>query len=81
MFLFKASISRFKHNTITERREGFGRFISYNYEQFAIINRDLILVVPSPLATVFTKMPFCHSKLQTCHSWADEFKFLPSFNI
>jgi len=30
---------------------------------------DLILVVPSPLAIVFTKMPFCHSELQKCHSW------------
>jgi len=32
--------------------------------------RNLILVVPSPLAIVFTKMPFCHSELQNCHSWA-----------
>jgi len=30
--------------------------------------RDLILVVPSALAIVFTKMSFCHSELQNCHS-------------
>jgi len=30
--------------------------------------RDLILIVPSPLATIFTQMPFCHSKLQKCYS-------------
>jgi len=27
-------------------------------------------VVPSPLAIVITKMSFCHSELQKCHSWA-----------
>jgi len=32
--------------------------------------RDLILVVPSPLAIVFTKMPFYDSELQNCHFWA-----------
>ena len=35
-----------------------------------IWKRDLILVVPSPRATIFTKMSFCHSKLQKCQSWA-----------
>jgi len=30
--------------------------------------RDLILVVPSPLAIVITKMSFCHSELQKYHS-------------
>jgi len=30
--------------------------------------RDLIFVVPSALAIVFTKMPFSHSELQNCHS-------------
>jgi len=35
-----------------------------------LMHPDLILVVPSPLAIVFTKMSFCHSKLQKCHYWA-----------
>jgi len=30
--------------------------------------RDLILVVPSPLAIVFTEMSFCHSELQKGHT-------------
>jgi len=32
--------------------------------------RDLILVVQSLLAIVITKLSFCHSELQKCHSWA-----------
>jgi len=32
--------------------------------------RDLIIVVPLHRATIFTKVSFCNSKLQKCHSWA-----------